>query len=115
MAGRDGVGSEARRTLEQRGELQIAVAVRAGQGSPPGRILADEVRDDMLVELPLEVEDVVRYPDRGRHAPRVVQILNRAAAAERGVAVGPAGIVVELHRHTNHVVALLGEQRRRDG
>ena len=49
---------------------------------------------------------------RRRHAPRVVQIVERAAAAEADVC--PLALVVELHRQTDDVVALLGEQRRGD-
>src|SRR5207244_4399558 len=47
--------------------------------------------------------------ERRRHAPRVVQIVDRAAAAERGLSLG---LIVELHRQADDVVALLGEERR---
>ena len=111
MARRDGLGAEAARPVDERGELQLAVAARARQGSPSGRVLADEIRHHLLVELPLEVQDVMRDVDRGRDAPRVVEIVERAAAAERSLSVA---LIVELHRHTDDVMALLGEQRRGD-
>src|SRR5262249_11822539 len=110
--GRDRVGAEAAGALDQRRELQIAVAVRAGQRRAPGRVLADEVRDDLRIELPLEIQNVVRDADCRRNAPRVVQVVERAAAAERRLAVA---LVVQLHRQTDDVVALLGEQRRSHG
>jgi hypothetical protein len=111
MSGRDGVGAERARPIDQRRELQIAVTVSAGKRRASRRVLADEVRNDLLVELPFEVDDVVRDVDGGGDAPRVVEIVERAAAPERRL---PVALIVELHRHTNHVVALLGEQRRRD-
>src|SRR5213075_1255103 len=65
----------------------------------------------LLVELPLEVDDVVRDVDGGRHAPRVVQIVDRAAATERGLSLA---LVVQLHRQPDDVVPLLLEQGRGD-
>ena len=70
-----------------------------------------EVRDDRLLKLPLEVHDVVRKADGGCHAPRVVEIVQRAAAAE--VRAGLA-LRIQLHGQTDDVVTLLGEQRRGD-
>ena len=46
-----------------------------------------------------------------RHASRVVQVVERAAAAEALV----AALVVQLHRQTDDVMTLLGEQGRGDG
>ncbi len=103
------VGAEAARVLGEGRELQVAVAVRARQRRPAGCVLLHEVRHDLLVELPLEIDDVVGDVDPGGDAPRVVQIVNRAAAAERRLALA---LIVELHRQTDDVVALLGEQRR---
>src|SRR4029453_18221861 len=88
-----------------------AVAVRAGKGRAARSVLPDEVRHDLLVELPLEIQDVVWDTDRCCHFPSIVQIVERTAAAEGGL---PLALVVELHRQTNHVVTLLGEQGRGD-
>src|SRR5207249_1811319 len=76
-------------------------------------VLVDEIRHHLLVELPLKIEDIVRDVERGGHAPRVVQVVERAATAERAVTVRLPGNVVELHRHTDDLVALLGKERRR--
>ena len=93
-------------------ELQLRVAVRAGQGRAPGEILADEVGDHGLVEAALEVHDVVRDAEGGGDAPGVVQVVDRAAGAERDLA---AALVVQLHRQAHHLVARLPQEQRRDG
>ena len=49
-------------------------------------------------------------PMARRDAPRVVQVVDRAAGAEAAA----LALIVELHRHADDVVALLGEQRRGD-
>ena len=54
----------------------------AGDRRPPGGVLAHEIRDHRLGELLLEVDDVVGEPDPRRDAPRVVQVVERAAGAE---------------------------------
>jgi hypothetical protein len=51
VAGRDGVGAEAARALGERRELEVAVAVRAGQRRPAGGVLATKFDDHLLVEL----------------------------------------------------------------
>ena len=109
MPGGDGVGAECLRAIEQRGEFQIAVAVGARQRRAPGRVLTDEIRHDVILKLPLEVDDVVGNADRGRDAAGVMQIVDRAAAAERRDAFG---LIVQLHRHTDDLVALIREQGR---
>src|SRR5207245_1292298 len=54
VAGRDGVGAEAARPLDERRKLQVAVAARARQRRAARGVLAHEIRDDVIVELPLE-------------------------------------------------------------
>jgi hypothetical protein len=101
--------------LEQRRKLQVAVAVRARQRRPPARVLPHEVRDDGLLELPLEVDDVVGESEDAGDTPRVVEIVERATAPEfRSAVLGPA-LVVELHRQTDDVMTLLAEQGRGNG
>src|SRR6476469_10260083 len=98
MAGRHRVGAEPARAIGEGRELEVAVAVRTGQRRAPGGVLADEVRDYLLAELLLEVDDVVGDADGGGDPPRVVQVVDRAAAAERRL---PLGLIVELHRQTD--------------
>ena len=104
-------GAEALGAVEERGELQVAVAVGARHRRAARGVLADEVRDDGVLELALEVQDVVRDADRLRHAARIVEVVERAAAAE-SLPVAP--LVVELHGQADHLVTLLGEQGRGD-
>src|SRR5262245_1586140 len=111
MAGRDVLGAEASSALQERRELQIAVAMRTRQRRPARCVLLNEVRDDGLAELALEIDDVVRKTDRRGDAARVVKIIKRAAAAPRLLA---AALIVELHRQTDNVVTLLREQSRGD-
>ena len=106
MAGGDRVGVEPARAIQERRELQVAVAVHAGDGRPPRRVLADEIRQDALLELALEVDDVVRNAERARHAPRVVQVVDRAAAPEAEVSLP---LVVQLHREADDLVPLRRE------
>jgi hypothetical protein len=54
----------------------------------------------------------MRDVDRRGHAARVVKVVDRTAAAERRLSLG---LVVQLHRQTDHLVALLDEQRRSHG
>src|SRR5262249_45829445 len=77
------LGGKSHPTLDQRGELQVAVAVHAGDGRASRRVLAHEIGDDVVLELALEVDDVVGDADGGRDPARVVEIVERAAAAER--------------------------------
>src|SRR5688572_33214719 len=110
MAGRNVRRAESPGTLEQRRELQVAVAVRARNRRPAGRVLLDEVVDHRLAELLFEVDDVVRKAERRGDAPGVVQVVQAAAAAELLL----AALVVDLHGQTDDVMTLLGEQGRGD-
>jgi hypothetical protein len=70
-------------------------------------VLAHEVRDHLLAELTLEVDDVVGDADLGGDAPRVVQVVDRTAGAEADL---PLALVVQLHRQADDLMALLREQ-----
>ena len=98
--------------VDERRELQVAVAVDARDRRAAGRILADEVRDDGLGELRLEIDDVVRDADARGHAARVVEVVDRAARAEAHAAlVRSSCLVVQLHRQPDDVVPLARQQR----
>ena len=113
MTCRNVIGAERAGTLEQRRELQVAVAVHARKRRAPIHVLTHEVRDDLLVELALEVHDVVRNTDGGGDAPSVVQVVERAAAAE-SVPGTPVPLVVELHRDANRLDAVRRNEGGRD-
>src|SRR5262245_580176 len=111
VAGRDLLGAESARALQERRELQVAVAMRTWQRRPSGCVLLNEVRDHSLAKLALEIDNVVRKADEGGDAPRIVKIVERAAAPPCLLA---AALIVELHRQTDNLMALLGEQGRGD-
>src|SRR4029450_7537485 len=109
MSRRDGLRTEPACALEQRGELQIAVAVRAGQRRAARDVLMDKVGDDRLLKPLLEIQDVMREPEWRGNTPRVIQVVERAAGAEVALVLG-----IELHGQTDDVMTLLGEQGRGD-
>ena len=109
VSGRDGLGVEPPRALHERRELQLAVAVHAGDGRPARGVLAHEVHDDLGLELLLEIHDVVGHAQRRGDPAGVVEVVERAAGPEAHVAFA---LVVELHRQADDLVAGLDEQAR---
>src|SRR5262245_63345425 len=85
--------------------------MRTWQRRPSGCVLLNEVRDQSLAKLALEIDNVVRKADEGGDAPRIVKIVERAAAPPCLLA---AALIVELHRQTDNLMTLLGEQGRGD-
>jgi hypothetical protein len=73
-------------SVEELVELDEGVAERAGDGRAAGRYSLDERLDHALFELALQIDNVIRHADVLGHAPGVVDIVERAAAAG-----GPAG------------------------
>ena len=111
MAGRQRVGAEVARGLEQVGELDRLVAGDAGHRRLAGEVAVGEAVDHRLAEAALVVEHVVRNAERLGDAARVVDVLAGAAGA---LAVRRRAMVVELQRDADDVVALGLEQRRDD-
>ena len=111
MSGGDVLSSKTGSPVDQRRELQVAVAVRARQRRAARGIFPDEVGDDRLFEPPLEVQDVVRDADDVRDTPRIVQVVEGTAAPEGMLALP---LIVELHREADDLVSLLGQQSRGD-
>ena len=105
------IGVEALRPVQQGAEFQVAVAVHARDRCTPGRILADKVRDDVVLELTLEIDDVMGDANDGGGPTRVVKVVECATAAETAHALA---LVVQLHRQADHLVTFLGEQGRGD-
>ena len=103
MAGRQQVGAEIPRGLEQIGEFHVLVAGDAGNRRLACDIGARERLDHLLAEALLVVEHVVRNAEPGGDVARVVDVLAGAAGA---LAMGRRAVVVELHRHADDVVAL---------
>ena len=83
-------------------------------GRPPLSVLADEVVDDVLLELLLEVHVVVLRANDSARRPRILNIFERTA----GLREFPSPFkrrVEQPHRYTDDVVALSSQQCRSDG
>ena len=76
----DFLTAHAQRHSVERGELQTAVARDARDRRLALQITSDERPDHVALELALKVEDVERKSQIIRHAPRVVHVVERAAA-----------------------------------
>ena len=114
VAGRDRVALvQVARPTEQRPELHLGVAVRAGRRGLAVEVRAEERREHAGLELALQVHHVERDAELARDPAGVLRGVERAAALlelRDGI-----GDVVQAHPHADDVVALLGEQRRGDG
>ena len=103
----DVVIAQRHRPVQQRTELQAAVAVDAGVGCTAGTVL----RREMLHHVPAKsvglVEHIKLHAQPVGHGPGVLGVVGTAAAA---VAVGD-----QLQHGTVAVIALLPQQQRRGG
>ena len=98
---------------EERPELHLRIAVGAGSRRRAAQVRAQERRQHARFELALEVHHVERDPELARDSARVLRSIERAAALlELRDAVRD---VVQAHPHADNLVALLGQERRRDG
>src|SRR4051794_34648948 len=86
--------------LQEAVEFDVVVTKGAGDRGPAGEVLVDERLYDLLLELLLEVHDVVRDPDLLGDAPRVANIVERAAAAGGAFhgQLRQSPLVPQLHR-----------------
>ena len=112
VPGRQKVGAEIARRSEQVGEFHVLVAGDAGDRRFARDIGARERLDHLLAEALLVVENVVGNSEPRGDVAGVVDIL---AGAARALAMGRLAVVVELHGHADHVIALAGQQRSDDG
>ena len=98
---------------EQCPELHVGVAVDARARRPAVEIRIEERRQDPGVELALEVHDVERDAELGSYPAGIIGGVEGATALlELGVGVRD---VVQPHPHADDLVALLVDERRRDG
>ena len=100
MAGGQTFRANLARHAQKRLELHVGVAVGAGDGRAPGKILLDKGAHHALLELLFEIDDVVRKIQVLRHALGVVHVVERAAAMLRGAVAlqfGQAALIPELH------------------
>ena len=108
MAGRQHLGAEIARSLEQVAELDRLVAFDTGHRRLAGHVALGEAVDHRLLEAALIVEHVMRNADALGDRAGVVDI---AAGAAGALAVGRRAVVVKLQRDADDIVAGVGQQR----
>ena len=92
MASRDTLGTNLARGIQQLGKLQMVIAERTGYGSAPTQILLDKWLHHVMLKPVLLIHDVVGDAKMLGNAARVVDVVERAAAALAGLGhSGPAG------------------------
>ena len=84
VAGHHGVEAEGEGTLEERGELDLFVAVHAGVGGSSGFVFGDEVVDHVFFEAFGEVPDEEGDAQLGADAAGIHGVFEGAAAAGAG-------------------------------
>src|SRR3546814_2641311 len=82
MTGRERVGAQVARQLEQIGELRPHVALHARDRRAAGEIFVGEIVDHLLAEARFVVEDVMRDAQPVAHRARVADVAARAARSE---------------------------------
>ena len=100
MAGRDAVGAERQRVVEERAELDLAVAQHVGVGRAAGAVLGEEVREHALAVLGGEVDRLELDAEHVGDRRRVDQVLARRAVLVVVV------VLPVLHEDADDVVAL---------
>ena len=109
VAGRDPVGAERARVIEEGAELDLAVAEHVRVRRAARFVLAQEMREDPFAVLAREVHGLELDADHVGHRRRVDQV-----DARRAVFVGVVVLPV-LHEQADDLEALLLQEPRRDG
>ena len=111
MAGRQHLGAELARGLEQIAEFDRLIALHARHRRLAGHIARGEAVDHRFLEAAFVVEHVMRNVKPRGHRAGIVDV---AAGAAGALAVGRRAMIVELERDADHVIAGFRQQRRRD-
>jgi hypothetical protein len=116
VSGSDPLGADLLSQDHQTGKLQLCVARNAGDRSAPRKVSFHEWADDPALELILEIEHIKREAQLFGDTPRVVDIIERAAARRLRLAVGRQSppLVPQLHREADDVVTLVLQECSRD-
>ncbi len=110
VSGGNRIRADGSRRLQQLVELQMVVAERAGNRRAPGEVLRHKRPHHILLEALLLVHHVVGNAEVLGHAPRVVHVVERAAAARLGRVGNPMlarqpRLIPELEREADNVRA----------
>ncbi len=104
MSGCDAVGAERQRMVEERAELDLAVAQHVRIGRPARRVIAQEMREHALAVLGREIDRFELDADDVGHRRGIDEVFARRAVFI-GIVVFPV-----FHEKTDDVIALLLEQ-----
>ena len=108
MAGRQHVGPEIARRVEEVGEFDVLVAAHARDGRLAAQVAVGEGIDHLRLEAAFVIQHVMRNIQPRGDGPRIVDVATRAAGA---LAADGLAVVVELQRHADDVIALARQQR----
>jgi hypothetical protein len=111
MAGGQDLGAEVARGLQQIAKLDRLVALQARDWGLAGDVAVRKALDHRFLEAALIVEHVMRNADTRSDRAGVVNIATGAAGA---LAMGRGAMIVKLQRNADHVIAGVGQERRRD-
>jgi len=111
MPGGEGLEAQGQPAFEDRGELDLFVAAQARIGGAAGRVLGQEVADDVVGEPFGEVPHVERDAQQVGGPPRVVGVL-QGTAASRTAAVGRR-LSRQRQVHPHHVMPGVDQTRGR--
>src|SRR5436190_20487800 len=81
VAGGDLLGSDGAGLLVKEIELDVSITKHAGTGRQAAQVRLHERRDDLLVEVLLEVQREVRNLELPGHAAGIGEVIDRAASA----------------------------------
>src|ERR1700683_4608924 len=120
VAGGDVFGADAASRREQLVELEMVVAKRAGNRRASGQLLIDKRANHVALESLFLIYNVIRNAKVFGNTPRIVQVVERAAAPRLGrignaMLACEASLVPELKREPDDGLALVGEDRRSRG
>ena len=111
VAGGEIIRAHRDRPAQQGGELQVPVAVQAGGRRASGRVFGGEGRDDVLLELPLEVERIEGHTERLADGARILDALQPAAGARSVRDRARLIAAIEAHRDADDLIPGVAHQQ----
>src|SRR5205823_14777515 len=103
VAGSDLVRADGDRLLMKEVKFYMCITKYTWARCGAAQIALHERRDDLLVEIRLQIQGEMRNAEFPRNSFGVSKIVDRAAPAIRRVRI--AEIVVHLHRQTDHLMS----------
>ena len=103
VAGRQAVRAQIPRRLQQVREFDRLVAPDAGNGGRTRQICISKVFHDLLTELRLVIQHIVRNADLIRYVAGIVDILPRTTGA---LLLDGGAMIVQLQRDADDIIAL---------